>query len=79
MDGKELVARAKAEALKHKEKGTVFHVTMPNEACFIDLDENQIQNLMEHAAERKLSVHVFDFSKKKSEEEGTESKSSKKK
>lgn len=51
---------AEKEARKHLHKATeVIHVTMPNEAAFIDTD---LDKVTEYASGKGYSVHSFEVS-----------------
>jgi hypothetical protein len=44
------------------------HVTMPGEACYIDMSEKDLELLNERVIEKKLSLHTFEFEETKAKE-----------
>jgi hypothetical protein len=59
------VLKAQVEGDKFPEYDFVavktVHVTMPGEACYIDMSEKDLQVLNERVIDKKLSLHEFVF------------------
>jgi len=66
------VLKARVEGDKFPEYDFVavktVHVTMPGEACYIDMSEKDLQVLNERVIDKKLSLHEFVFATSETKE-----------
>lgn len=63
------VLKKRAEGDKPAEHDFVpvkkVHVTTPGFACYLDLTDEEVETLKEHAVDRRLSIHEFELGEEK--------------